>query len=112
MSQPQRQFRWPTEPKLAKPPKAEPESWTIQFTTTGSSDIPPVCRIRKILKNAWRCYNMKAKIVAGPPAPTGQGIAQPPAIASVDTESTIGTVAGTDAANGHSFEGVIHEHAK
>ena len=67
MSDPQRQFRWKTEPKTAKPPKPEPESWTITFTPAGSSDIPPICRIRRILKMAWRSYGLKAKIVAGPP---------------------------------------------
>lgn len=42
-----------------------------QYRSAGQSnsrqpELPPICRIRRILKMAWRSYGFRAKIVAGP----------------------------------------------
>ena len=64
--QPKRQrprHKTPTLPARAKMP---PESWTVTFTAAPGTDIPPVCRIRRLLKSAWRGYRLKAKVIAQP----------------------------------------------
>ncbi len=66
-ARPKRQNRaGSTTPTIPVPAKVQPETWTIQFTASPGSNAPPVCRIRKVLKNAWRCYHLKACVVAGP----------------------------------------------
>ena len=60
-------------PTIPVPPKMPPESWTVQFTAAPGNDAPPICRIRLLLKSAWRRHRLKARIVAGPPAITTPG---------------------------------------
>ena len=55
----------PTLPARAKMP---PEVWRIELSGHNRDGLPPVvCRIRRALKNAGRCYQLRAKILAGPP---------------------------------------------
>jgi len=53
-------------PPVIPVPARTPEVWTIQFTAAPDSDVPPVCRVRRLLKSAWRGYRLKARIVAQP----------------------------------------------
>ena len=55
-------------PLIPVAPKPTPETWTVQFTAAPGNDAPPICRIRLLLKSAWRRHRLKARIVAGPPA--------------------------------------------
>ncbi|MGC9261477.1 MAG: hypothetical protein ACP5I8_15550 [Phycisphaerae bacterium] len=58
----------PTLPPVAKAP---PEVWTIRFTAAPGNDAPPICRMRMLLKTAWRRHRLRATIVAQtPPAAT------------------------------------------
>ena len=55
-------------PKLPARAKAPPEIWRIELSGHNRDGLPPVvCRIRRALKNAGRCYQLRAKILAGPP---------------------------------------------
>ena len=67
IANPQRRTRHET-PLLPLPAKAPAQSWTIELTAAPGNDAPPVCRIRMLLKTAWRRHRLRAKIVAGPPA--------------------------------------------
>ncbi len=49
------------------------EGWTIQFTPVGHCAVPPICRVRKLLKMALRTYRLKATVVAQSPAVTPPG---------------------------------------
>ena len=44
-------------------PRPTPKRWTVIFQPVGSDDVPPIIRIRRMLKNAWRCYGLKAETV-------------------------------------------------
>lgn len=59
----QRRFNYP--PVKPKPPAPEPERWTI-LLEAAPGGVPPVCRVRRLLKSAWRGYGLKARIVTGP----------------------------------------------
>ena len=54
----------PALPLVAVPAKT-PESWTVQFVAA-PGDVPPVCRIKHVLKFAWRRHHLRAKIIAQP----------------------------------------------
>ena len=45
------------------------ERWTITFSGHDTT-VPVVCRVRRLLKTAWRGYGLKAEIVAGPSTTT------------------------------------------
>ena len=54
-------------PKLPARAKMPPEVWRIELSGHNRDGLPPVvCRIRRALKNAGRCYHLRAKILAGP----------------------------------------------
>ena len=54
-------------PLLPVPAKPQPQIWVIQFSAAPGHTAPPVCRIRMLLKTAWRQHRLRAKILAGPP---------------------------------------------
>jgi hypothetical protein len=55
-------------PVIPVPPKSPPEVWVIQFCGHNRPGLAPVtCRIRKVLKNAGRCYHLKAAVIAQSP---------------------------------------------
>lgn len=71
-----RRAKRPALPPVAVPSKPPPEVWTIRFTAA-PDQVPPIIRCRRFLKLAWRCYRLKARIVAGPGtiAPVGDSAA-------------------------------------
>ncbi len=102
MTGPQKQFRWPTEPKPVKPPRLAPETWVFAFTPMGPDNgVPAICRIRKLLKAASRAYQLRARIVSEPPPATAQVIAQPPVAASAATKPTGRANQNAKPGNGH-----------
>ena len=62
--EPRPRSKTPTLPARAKAP---PEIWRIELSGHNRDGLPPVvCRIRKVLKNAGRCYHLRAKVIAQP----------------------------------------------
>ena len=66
-------------PALPVTPKAAPEKWIIELTAAPDNGVPPICRVKRLIKSAWRKYRLRATFVAGKefstPAPhdsTGQ----------------------------------------
>ena len=53
-------------PRPALPP---PERWTITFVGHATG-VPVVCRVKRLLKTAWRGYGLRATTVTGLPATT------------------------------------------
>jgi len=48
-------------PTLPVPAKEKPEVWTIRFTgRNGENTAPVVCRIKRLIKSAWRRHQLKA----------------------------------------------------
>ena len=55
-------------PPLPARAKIPAEIWRIELSGHNRDGLPPVvCRIRRALKNAGRCYHLKAKVIACPP---------------------------------------------
>lgn len=50
-------------PTIPVPTKVAPESWTVRFTAAPGNDAPPICRVRMLLKTAWRRHRLRATIV-------------------------------------------------
>ena len=73
----QRTLKFPPAPRPAKPPRAPPERWTIEFSGRDTG-VPVVCRVRRLLKMAWRGYGLRAKILAGPEPVLSPSIRVPP----------------------------------
>ena len=46
-------------------PKPTPKWWMVEFRPVGKDDVPPIIRIRKMLKCAWRSYRLEARLVPG-----------------------------------------------
>lgn len=65
-TKPKRRARSMATPVIPVSAKVPPESWTIRFTSAPGHTAPPVCRIRCLLKTAWRRHRLRAKILAGP----------------------------------------------
>ena len=97
-------------PRPVRPPAAPSERWTITLcrrsdSQTGHDTTVPVgrqratkfCRVRRLLKAAWRGYGLKAEIVAGPPTTTTAEPAPSPAAATPPPQTakvSIGTPGG------------------
>ncbi len=62
---PKRRAKRPATPLIPVAPKPLPETWTVQFSAA-PGDVPPVCRIKHVLKFAWRRHHLRAKIIAQP----------------------------------------------
>ncbi len=78
MTEPQRQFTFLRKPPLpVKPqaPKPLAESWTVTFEPMPDA-VPPIIRIRKLLKAAGRFYRLRARLAA-PLPPSSTAIAEP-----------------------------------
>ena len=77
----QRCLKFPPAPRPAKPPRSPPERWTIEFSGRDTG-VPVVCRIRRLLKMAWRGYGLRAKILAGPEPVLSPAVTPQPAMLS------------------------------
>ena len=62
---PSRRAKHLATPLIPVEPKPTPETWTVQFTAA-PGNAPEICRVKRLLKSAWRRYRLKARIVAGP----------------------------------------------
>lgn len=48
--------------------KPQPEIWVIRLSGRhAAGDSPVICRVKRLLKSAWRRHRLKAIIVEGPP---------------------------------------------
>lgn len=65
---PKRRAKHLATPLIPVAPKPTPETWTVQFTAA-PGNAPEICRVKRLLKSAWRRYRLKARIVAGPGRP-------------------------------------------
>ena len=74
----QRCLKFPPAPRPAKTPV---ERWTIEFTGRDTG-VPVVCRVRRLLKMAWRGYGLRAKIIAGPEPVLSPAVTPQPAMLS------------------------------
>ncbi len=62
---PKRRAKHLATPLIPVAPKPTPETWTVQFTAA-PGNAPEICRVKRLLKSAWRRYRLKARIVAWP----------------------------------------------
>ncbi len=51
-------------PVLPVTPKAAPEKWVIELTAAPGGEVPPVCRVKRLIKSAWRRYRLRVTFVA------------------------------------------------
>ncbi len=80
MTTPQKQFRFTRTPAKPRPGKLAAESWTVILEPMPDA-VPPIVRIRKLLKAASRFYRLRARLQT--PLP----LAQLPAIATPDAKA-------------------------
>ena len=93
MKNAQRHLQFPPPPRPPKPPV---ERWTIEFSGHDTG-VPVVCRIRRLLKAAWRGYSLRAKVIVTPSATTPAPLEPSPPATTPPPESTH---VSTDAPNG------------
>ena len=94
----QRRLKFPPPPRPAKPPV---EKWIFEFQAFGPADIPPMVRVRRMLKMALRTYRLRARIVAAPPIV----VTPAPASTCVSTDAPDGPVQAANEAGGEQSHG-------